>query len=80
VLVVAQVSLHSAMAGIRIVGPLLLLDAGAPAWQVGVLLSCFGLGPLALAWPVGRVVERRGYHRAMALWRSRSARPLGSSH
>jgi len=67
VLVVAQVSLHSAITGIRIVGPLLLLDAGAPAWQVGVLLACFGLGPLAVAWPVGRVVERRGYHRAMAV-------------
>ncbi len=70
VLIAAQVSLHSAMTGFRIVGPLLLLDAGAPAWQVGVLLACFGLGPLAVAWPVGRVVERRGYHRAMAvaLW------------
>ncbi|MEI7446072.1 MAG: MFS transporter, partial [Burkholderiales bacterium] len=63
-MVCVQVSLHAASTGMRIVGPLLLLRAGAPAWQVGLLLACFGLGPVAFAWPVGRLVDRRGYRPA----------------
>jgi MFS family permease len=67
VMVCAQVSLHAASTGMRIVGPLLLLRSGAPAWQVGLLLACFGLGPVGFAWPVGRVVDRRGYPPAMSV-------------
>lgn len=67
VMVCAQVALHAASTGMRIVGPLLLLRADAPAWQVGLLLACFGLGPVGVAWPVGRVVDRRGYRPAMTV-------------
>lgn len=67
VMVCAQVCLHAASTGMRIVGPLLLLRADAPAWQVGLLLACFGLGPVGVAWPVGRVVDRRGYRPAMTV-------------
>jgi len=66
-LIAAQVSLHSSMTGLRVVGPLMLLQAGAPTAQVGVLLACFGIGPLLLAWRVGRLVDERGYRPPMAL-------------
>ena len=54
-LIAAQISLHSSMTGLRVVGPLMLLQAGAPTAQVGVLLACFGAGqvmPLLLAGTV----------------------------
>lgn len=66
-LILAQVSLHSGVTGLRLAGPLLLLQSGAPAWQVGAMFACFGLGPLAVAWPIGRHVDRRGYRPPMAI-------------
>jgi MFS family permease len=66
-LIAAQISLHSGTTGLRVAGPLILLQSGAPTWQVGVLLACFGLGPLLLAWPIGRLVDARGYRPPMAI-------------
>jgi MFS family permease len=66
-LILAQISLHAGMTGLRAIGPLVLLQAGAPAWQVGLLLACFGFGPLLIAWQVGHLVERHGYRRPMGL-------------
>jgi predicted MFS family arabinose efflux permease len=66
-LITAQVTLHSSVTGLRVVGPLMLLQAGAQTAQVGVLLACFGIGPLLLAWRVGRLVDERGYRPPMAL-------------
>jgi MFS family permease len=64
-LIAAQVSLQSAATGLRVAGPLLLLQSGAPAWQVGLLIACFGVGPVLVAWPTGRLVDTRGYHPPM---------------
>ena len=61
----AHVSLHAGTTGMRAIGPLVLLQADAPAWQVGLLLACFGLGPMLIAWQVGHLVERYGYRRPM---------------
>ena len=66
-LIGAQISLHSAITGMRMAGPLLLLQSGAPAWQVGVLFASFGIGPLLVAWRVGRYVDTHGYRPPMAL-------------
>lgn len=65
-MIAAQVSLHAGTTGMRAIGPLVLLQADGPAWQVGVLLACFGLGPMLIAWQVGHLVERHGYRRPMA--------------
>jgi predicted MFS family arabinose efflux permease len=66
-LISAQVSLHSGITGMRLVGPLMLLQADAPTWQVGVLIACFGIGPLLVAWRVGRYVDTHGYAPPMNL-------------
>jgi len=66
-MIVAQITMHSGAAGLRVAGPLLLLQVGAPTWQVGVLLACFSIGPLLIAWRVGLLVDRRGYRPPMQL-------------
>lgn len=60
-MIVAQVTLQSGGTGLRVAAPLMLLQSGEPAWQVGLLVACFGVGPLAIAWPVGRAVDAHGY-------------------
>ena len=64
-MIAAQVSLQSGATGLRVAGPLLLLQSGAPAWQVGLVIASFGVGPLLVAWPVGRLVDTRGYRPPM---------------
>ena len=66
-LISAQVSLHSGITGMRLIGPLMLLQADAPTWQVGLLIACFGIGPLTVAWRVGRFVDTHGYRPPMNL-------------
>lgn len=66
-LIAAQVSLHAGITGMRVIGPLILLQAGAGAAQVGVLLASFALGPIAIAWWVGGHVDARGYRPPMAI-------------
>jgi MFS family permease len=66
-LVVGQVFLHSAMAGLRLAVPLLVLRLGGSEWQAGLLLAVFAAAPAVLAMPAGRWVDRHGYHRPMRL-------------
>lgn len=66
-LIVGQVCLHGTMAGVRLAAPLLALRDGRSEWTVGVLLALFAVAPIVAALPAGRLVDRRGYHRPMAL-------------
>lgn len=69
-LIVGQIGLHSAMAGVRLAAPLQALRDGHSAWAVGVLLGLFAAAPVFLAMPAGRLADRRGYHRpiGIAVW------------
>jgi MFS family permease len=66
-LVLAQVCVHSAMTGSRLAAPLLALQLGYSAAEVGVLLALFALSPICLALPAGRLADRHGLHRPLAL-------------
>ncbi|WP_054019731.1 MFS transporter [Piscinibacter sakaiensis] len=66
-LILGQIGLHACMAGVRMAVPLQALQAGQPAWRVGALLALFALAPVALALPAGRLADRQGYHRPVAL-------------
>lgn len=69
-LILGQIGLHSAMAGVRLAAPLQALRDGHNAWAVGVLLGLFAAAPVFLAMPAGRLADRRGYHRpiVIAVW------------
>ena len=62
-LIVGQLGLHAAMAGLRMATPLQALRMGASAWTVGVLLALFAAAPVLLALHSGRLADRLGYHR-----------------
>ena len=62
-LIVGQLGLHAAMAGLRMAMPLQALRLGASAWTVGVLLALFAAAPVLLALHAGRLADRLGYHR-----------------
>lgn len=59
-LILAQIFLHSTLAGNRMAAPLLALHLGYSAAAVGFLLALFGLSQLLLAVPFGRYVDRHG--------------------
>lgn len=61
-LVVGQLGLHSAMAGIRMAASLQVLNDGHGAWTVGLLLALFAAAPVLTAWQAGRLADRHGYH------------------
>ena len=61
-LIVGQLGLHSAMAGLRLAAPLQALREGYSAWAVGLLLALFAAAPVLLALPAGRLADRHGYH------------------
>jgi MFS family permease len=62
-LIIGQLGMHSAMAGLRLAAPLLLLRDGQSAWTVGLVLALFAAAPVLLALPAGRLADRLGYHR-----------------
>jgi MFS family permease len=62
-LIVGQLGLHSAMAGLRLAAPLQALREGYSAWAVGLLLALFAAAPVLLAMHAGRLADRLGYHR-----------------
>ena len=62
VLIVGQLGLHSAMAGLRLAAPLQALREGYSAWAVGLLLALFAAAPVLLALHSGRLADRHGYH------------------
>ncbi len=66
-LVVGQLGLHSAMAGLRMAAPLQTLREGWSAWSVGVLLALFAAAPVLLALHAGRLADRHGYHKPVGL-------------
>jgi MFS family permease len=66
-LILGQVSLHSAMAGVRLAAPLQSLHEGRSAASVGLLLALFALAPVVLAIPGGRLADRLGYHRPLRI-------------
>ena len=62
-LVVGQLGLHAAMAGVRMAGLLQALREGHSAFAVGLLLALFGAAPVLTALHAGRLADRHGYHR-----------------
>lgn len=66
-LIAGQVCLHSALAGLRMGLPLLVLRQGGGALPAeaaaGLLLGLFAAAPVLTAMPSGRWVDRRGYHK-----------------
>ncbi len=66
-LVIGQLGLHSAMAGLRMAAPLQTLREGYTAWSVGLLLALFAAAPVVLALHAGRMADRHGYHRPVKL-------------
>lgn len=66
-LIVSQIGLHGAMAGLRMAAPLDALRGGASPFSVGVLLALFAAAPVVLAMATGRMADRLGFHRPMRL-------------
>lgn len=65
--IVGQIGLHSTMTGLRLAAPLQVLHEGGGAVAVGVLMALFAASPVLLALPAGRLADRRGYHKPMAI-------------
>ena len=66
-LIVGQLGLHGAMAGLRLAAPLQALKEGYSAWAVGLLLALFAAAPVLLALHSGRLADRFGYHKPVYL-------------
>ena len=66
-LIVAQLGLHSAMAGLRMAATLQALREGYSPWAVGLLLALFAAAPVLMALHSGRLADRLGYHRPVRL-------------
>jgi MFS family permease len=66
-LIVGQLGVHSAMAGLRMAAPLQALREGYSAWTVGLLLALFAAAPVLTAMHAGRLADRLGYHRPVTL-------------
>ena len=64
-LILAQVFLHSAMTGLRMSGPLLVLHLGLGEVWVGVLVALFAVTQVFLSLPAGRLVDRLGLRTPM---------------
>jgi MFS family permease len=62
-LIVAQICLHTCMAGTRLAAPLLALRQGYSPLVVGMLLALFALTQVFLALPAGRFADRHGLKR-----------------
>ena len=56
---------HTALVGCRIVVTLGGLDLGASAFAVGLLMAFFGLLPMVLSVPTGRLIDRIGTRKPM---------------
>lgn len=66
-LILGQIFLHGAMAGMRMAAPLLALREGYSALAVGILLALFSLTQVFLAIPAGRYADRHGLLKPMGL-------------
>ena len=66
-LILAQISIHACMTGMRMATPLLALREGYSAPAVGFLLALFALTQVFLSLPAGRYADRLGLRRPL-LW------------
>jgi MFS family permease len=58
---------HACMAVTRVTATLWALDQGYGEWTVGVLLSLFAVAPIAMSMWAGRLADRHGFHRPVAV-------------
>ena len=66
-LILAQISIHACMTGMRMATPLLALREGYSPAAVGVLLALFALTQVFLSLPAGRYADRHGLKRPLAV-------------
>ena len=66
-LILAQISIHACMTGMRMATPLLALREGYSAASVGFLLALFALTQVFLSLPAGRFADRHGLKRPLVL-------------
>ena len=66
-LIVAQISIHACMTGMRMATPLLALREGYSPAAVGVLLALFALTQVFLSLPAGRYADKHGLKRPLAI-------------
>ena len=65
-LILAQISIHACMTGMRMATPLLALREGYSPAAVGMLLALFALTQVFLSLPAGRYADRHGLKRPLA--------------
>ena len=65
--IAALTCIHATMAATRVAGSLWLLKSGHPEWMVGALLSFYALAPIGLSIWAGRLADRHGLHRPLAI-------------
>lgn len=65
--IAALMCVHATMSATRVAGSLWLLQSGHPEWMVGALLSLYALAPLGLSLWAGRLADRHGMHRPLAV-------------
>lgn len=66
-LILAQISIHACMTGMRMATPLLALREGYSPAAVGMLLALFALTQVVLSLPAGRYADRHGLKRPLAI-------------
>nr|WP_284336536.1 MFS transporter [Comamonas sp. NoAH] len=66
-LILAQISIHACMTGMRMATPLLALREGYSPAAVGLLLALFALTQVFLSLPAGRYADRHGLKRPLAI-------------
>lgn len=66
-LILAQISIHACMTGMRMATPLLALREGYTPASVGFLLALFALTQVFLSLPAGRYADRHGLKKPLAL-------------
>jgi MFS family permease len=66
-LIAGQICLHSAMAGLRLAGPLWLLSNGQSPAVAGLLVGLFALSSLFVALPAGRYADQHGLKKPFAI-------------
>ena len=66
-IVATLIAVHACMAVTRVTATLWALDQGYGEWTVGVLLSLFAVAPIAMSMWAGRLADRYGFHRPVAV-------------
>jgi MFS family permease len=65
--IAALMCVHATMSATRVAGSLWLLQNGYPEWTVGTFLSLFAVAPMGLSLWAGRMADRHGLHRPLAI-------------